>query len=216
MAKKSTRKSARPLPHDSGTKPSDRAYPAEPDELEDQQQRLKKAAAMGAQALKLPAPATTPDLRPAPAPTPSPPLTTLAAVWPTSASAQPASQSVQPVAQPTKIPVQWQPTPAPGKAAAAVAEAPLPTASPKIKVSFVLLDLGAEQVSLSGDFNGWSPDATPMKRTEDGHWETTVELAPGRYQYKFVVDGKWIPDPLAHKNVWNQHGTLNSILEIRA
>ena len=48
-----------------------------------------------------------------------------------------------------------------------------------------------------------------------GTWETTVELAPGRYQYKFVVDGQWIPDPLAHDNVWNQHGTLNSVVEVR-
>jgi len=84
------------------------------------------------------------------------------------------------------------------------------------KVSFVVLDLGAKHVSLSGEFNGWSPNATLMKRHEDGHWETTVTLAPGRYEYKFVVDGHWLPDPLAHEHVWNQHGTLNSVIEIRA
>jgi 1,4-alpha-glucan branching enzyme len=89
-------------------------------------------------------------------------------------------------------------------------------ASPRVEVSFVLVDLGAKQVSLSGDFNGWSPDATPMRRDSSGHWETTVELAPGRYQYKFVVDGEWVPDPLARENVWNQHGTLNSVVEVRA
>jgi len=83
-------------------------------------------------------------------------------------------------------------------------------------VSFALLDLGAKQVSLSGDFNGWSPDAIPMKQQEDGHWETTVDLAPGPYQFKFVVEGQWIPDPLAHDNVWNQHGTLNSVIEVHA
>ena len=26
----------------------------------------------------------------------------------------------------------------------------------------------------------------------------------------------WIPDPLAHENVCNQHGTLNSVIEVRA
>ena len=215
MAKKSTRKSARPLPPDSGTKPSDRVYPVEPEELEDQQQRLKKAAAMGAQALKPPASATTNDLQRTTAPAPPVPLTPLAALWPTSAPVQAASQSAQPVAEPTKIPVAWQPTPAPGKAAA-VAEAPKPTASPKVKVTFVLVDLGAKQVALSGDFNGWSPNATPMRRDSSGHWETTLDLVPGRYQYKFVVDGEWVPDPLAHENVWNQHGTLNSVVEVRA
>jgi 1,4-alpha-glucan branching enzyme len=82
-------------------------------------------------------------------------------------------------------------------------------------VSFVLVDLGAKQVALSGDFNGWSPDETPMKRHEHGHWETTVELAPGRYQYKFVVDGRWEVDPAAHNHVPNEHGSLNSVVEVR-
>jgi len=90
------------------------------------------------------------------------------------------------------------------------------TAAKTVKVSFVLLDLGAKQVSLSGEFNGWSPNATPMKRESNGHWEASVDLAPGRYHYKFVVDGEWIPDPLAGENVWNQHGTLNSVIEVKA
>ena len=55
-----------------------------------------------------------------------------------------------------------------------------------------------------------------MRRHSDGHWETTVDLAPGRYEYKFVRDGEWIPDLLAHENVWNQHGTLNSVVEVLA
>ena len=91
-----------------------------------------------------------------------------------------------------------------------------PPGSPKVKVAFALLDLSAKGVSLSGDFNGWSPDAAPMKRDDAGHWETTVALAPGRYEYKFVVDGEWIPDPLAHEHVWNLHGTLNSVIQVRA
>ena len=99
---------------------------------------------------------------------------------------------------------------------AVVAPAPKTTATRSVKVSFVLIDLGAKQVSLCGDFNGWSPTATAMRRDSSGHWETTVDLAPGRYQYKFVADGQWIPDPLAHENVWNQHGTLNSVIEVRA
>lgn len=94
--------------------------------------------------------------------------------------------------------------------------APVQAAAKTVNVKFVLLDLGAKQVSLSGDFNGWLPTATPMKRDEGGHWETTVALAPGRYEYKFVVGGEWIPDPLARENVWNCHGTLNSVIEVRA
>ena len=90
----------------------------------------------------------------------------------------------------------------------------MPPATPRIAVTFVLPEPDAKHVSLSGEFNGWSPDATPLQRHEGGHWETTIALAPGRYQYKFVVDGQWIPDPLASEHVRNQHGTLNSVIEV--
>jgi hypothetical protein len=235
MAKKFLKKATKQLAPEAGAKQSVSAYPAEPHELNGQRHRLKNAAA-GAEALKSSAPAVTPDLHPAPAAVSPPPLTPLAALWPTHAPAQGASkpsqapaQKVQggpvkaaapyaspvPAAQPAKLPIQWEPTTSLGKAAA-VAESPKPTATRSVKVSFVLLDLGAKQVSLSGEFNGWSPNATPMKRDEAGHWEATLQLAPGRYQYKFILDGEWIPDPLARENVWNQHGTLNSVVEVRA
>ena len=236
MAKKSLKKATKQLAPEAGAKQSDRAYPAEPHELNGQRQRLKKAAAVGAEALKSSAAAATPALHPAPAPVSPAPLTPVAALWPTPAPAQEASKPSQaparevpagpvkaapplpspaPAARPAKLPVQWEPTLSPGKAAV-VAEAPMPPASPRVKVSFVLLDLGAKQVSLSGDFNGWSPNATPMRRDSSGHWETTLDLVPGRYQYKFVVDGEWVPDPFARENVWNRHGTLNSVVEVRA
>jgi len=94
-------------------------------------------------------------------------------------------------------------------------EAALRPGSPRVKVPFVLPEPAAERVSLSGEFNGWSPDRHPMKRQENGHWAATVELAPGRYEYKYVRDGEWIPDPLAQEHVWNRYGTLNSVLEVR-
>jgi hypothetical protein len=123
--------------------------------------------------------------------------------------------SSAPAAQPVKLPIKWEPPKLPGEAAA-FSEAPLPPASPRIKITFVLPKPDASHVTLSGEFNGWSPNATPMKRHEDGRWETTLALAPGRYQYKFIADGQWIPDPRAHENVWNQHGTLNSVIEVRS
>jgi len=95
-------------------------------------------------------------------------------------------------------------------------QAPAVAALPSVKVTFILLEPEAKRVSVCGDFNGWVTDATPLEQHEGGHWEATVALAPGRYEYKFVIDGHWIPDPLAHENVWNQHGTLNSVIEVRA
>lgn len=51
-----------------------------------------------------------------------------------------------------------------------------------------------KQVQLAGDMNDWVPSRNPM-RLNDKVWETDVLVNPGKYQYKFVVDGTWIPDP---------------------
>ncbi len=95
-------------------------------------------------------------------------------------------------------------------------EAPPTTAAQTVKVTFVLIEPHAKHVSLCGDFNGWASNVTPMKRQGNELWEMAIALAPGRYEYKFVVDGEWMPDPLARENVWNCHGTLNSVVEVRA
>jgi 1,4-alpha-glucan branching enzyme len=81
--------------------------------------------------------------------------------------------------------------------AAVAASAAKPIAHKTLSVSFALHKPDAKRVLLSGEFNGWSPTATPMTRYNDGHWETTVALAPGRYQYKLIVDAEWIADQRA-------------------
>jgi hypothetical protein len=52
----------------------------------------------------------------------------------------------------------------------------------------------ATQVYLSGTFNNWSTMEHRMHKTGDG-WEISIPLAPGGFEYKFIVDGKWITDP---------------------
>ena len=113
---------------------------------------------------------------------------------------------------PTKI--VGRPEQAKTQEVAVVAQAPIPTGPCKVQVRFVLADLGAKQVALSGEFNDWSTDKTRMTRNASGHWEATLDLEPGRYEYKFVVDGQWVPDPLAYETVGNPHGTLNSVMEV--
>jgi len=54
----------------------------------------------------------------------------------------------------------------------------------------------ASAVSVVGDFNGWNPSTTPLRRTIDGHaWIGAVPLQPGRHTYAFVIDGVVTPDP---------------------
>jgi 1,4-alpha-glucan branching enzyme len=109
------------------------------------------------------------------------------------------------------------PTPeTPMTACAPLATLPPPKAPQTVQVTFAFLEPQAREVSVSGVFNGWATQGVPLSRKSNGLWETSLALPPGRYEYKFVVDGEWLPDPNAHENVFNEHGTLNSVVEVRA
>ena len=84
-------------------------------------------------------------------------------------------------------------------------------------VRFVLVRPGAQQVSLVGDFNGWSREAMPLQAADDGSvWTLSVPLAPGRYEYAFVVDGQqWVADPSA-RAVRDEFGGETSVLRLSA
>lgn len=72
-------------------------------------------------------------------------------------------------------------------------------------------------VSVAGTFNGWSRDATPMRRGADGVWAATATLAPGTWDYKFVLDGAlWLSDPRNAETVDDGNGGLNSRLRLGA
>jgi 1,4-alpha-glucan branching enzyme len=83
-------------------------------------------------------------------------------------------------------------------------------------IDFVLEYNGAEHVYVCGDFNDWHPTCLRMIGNPDaGLWEKRLTLPPGRYEYKFVVDGNWLHDPDARENVSNIFGSLNSVVEVR-
>lgn len=85
-------------------------------------------------------------------------------------------------------------------------------AAKKIEVVFTLKYPQAREVYLCGDFNRWSPGRDRMfLRSGMGCWEKRVTLAPGRYEYKFLVDGQWVHDAGAPENRPNIHGSLNSV-----
>jgi len=41
-----------------------------------------------------------------------------------------------------------------------------------------------------------------------------IPLMPGRYEYKFIVDGQWREDPENPNHRIGDHGQNNSILEV--
>ncbi|MDH4043166.1 MAG: glycogen-binding domain-containing protein, partial [Gemmatimonadota bacterium] len=92
-----------------------------------------------------------------------------------------------------------------------------PAAAPgTILVRFELRVPQAERVALAGTFNGWSDSSIVFARAgEADQWTVTVALAPGRYQYLFVVDGeRWMPDPKAHAQIEDEFGQMNSLLVV--
>ena len=78
-------------------------------------------------------------------------------------------------------------------------------------------DPGASDVRIAGDFNGWVPDkgVRSLIESEDGTrvWTKILELPPGQYEYRYVVDGEWREDP---ENAEDQAGgQARSVLVVR-
>lgn len=115
---------------------------------------------------------------------------------------------------------QKQPPPAPAAPAPAAQQpvkppaGPIPEAARIWNVEFSLRAPAAQRVFVAGEFNNWSATATPMRKGANGQWVVTVPLKPGRYQYKFVVDGKWLPDPDNPMQVDDGYGGKNSVVVV--
>ena len=48
----------------------------------------------------------------------------------------------------------------------------------------------------------------------DGRWRKELVLPPGVYEYRLVVDGEWMTDPLGQATSPNPFGGLNSVLNV--
>ncbi|MBA4388154.1 MAG: glycoside hydrolase [Verrucomicrobia bacterium] len=71
------------------------------------------------------------------------------------------------------------------------------------------------EVFVAGTFNNWNPAQARIKeKNGDGIYRTSILLAQGRYEYKFVVNGVWCADPNNRDSAMNEHGTLNSVLTV--
>jgi chromosome partitioning protein len=74
---------------------------------------------------------------------------------------------------------------------------------------------GAQRVQLAADFNNWSPQETELGREgSDGSFAVTLNLGPGHYRYRYVVDGRWTQDPHNEYVESNPYGELNSVVEV--
>lgn len=67
------------------------------------------------------------------------------------------------------------------------------------KTTFYYYGPTAKSVQLAGNMTTpvWGDGAKDMEyNAETGYWSIALELEPGSYEYKFIVDNAWIQDPL--------------------
>jgi hypothetical protein len=93
-------------------------------------------------------------------------------------------------------------------------KAPVPPVSPLKKVPLKIKADGAKEVVLTGDFTQWAKDQIRLTPTAAGEWITVLELAPGEYQYRLIVDGEWRDHSEAPKKIGNPFGTQNCVLTV--
>jgi 1,4-alpha-glucan branching enzyme len=88
-------------------------------------------------------------------------------------------------------------------------------AGAKKRVAFEVRCAAGSTVFLAASFNDWSPLAKAMVDAAGaGVFTATCMLAPGSYEYKFVVNGEWTVDPANPNFVVNALGTLNSVVQV--
>lgn len=84
-----------------------------------------------------------------------------------------------------------------------------------VKVTFVVLMSQCDRpVSVVGDFNGWDPLATPLRKRSNGTRSASVELPTGTtHRFKYLAeDGEWFCDDDADGLVENDYASVDSLL----
>jgi hypothetical protein len=100
------------------------------------------------------------------------------------------------------------------------ATAPGPQITPAGVVRFNFQPQGrVKKIYLAGNFNGWNPsndDYLLSDEDGDGIYSITINLEPGTYQYKFVIDSRWTKDPNAPGSHPDGFGGQNGKFEVPA
>lgn len=84
-----------------------------------------------------------------------------------------------------------------------------------VRVTFEIpASLWADRINLVGDFNNWDPCASPFQRMRNGVWRVTLDLpAWQRYEFRYLIDGRWSTDFHADGCAKSKFQSLNSFVE---
>jgi cyclomaltodextrinase / maltogenic alpha-amylase / neopullulanase len=89
------------------------------------------------------------------------------------------------------------------------------SAKQKTTFNFSDPDKKYSRVQIKGEINQWNPKLGEMNY-KDGTWTTSFNLAPGQYQYLFMLDGKETLDPANTDSIDNNIGGYNSLITIKS
>jgi len=70
----------------------------------------------------------------------------------------------------------------------------------------------AKEVKIKGSWNGWKEEE--MKKNKKGLFNKRKKLAPGRYEFGYLIDGEWVIDESC-ESINSPFGSKNSILEVK-
>ncbi len=82
------------------------------------------------------------------------------------------------------------------------------------QIEFTFRAPEAKKVYIVGTFNDWNTKSIPMKKGKDGTWRIMVKLSPGKYEYKYFVDGTWVQDIPGAEMTPNPFGTNNCVIDV--
>ena len=82
-------------------------------------------------------------------------------------------------------------------------------------VDFRIFAPMAKKVYLAGCFNSWKANSISAKKDAKGNWTAKINLHPGKYEYRFIVDGNWVNDPNCKNFSSNNLGSQNCIMEVK-
>ncbi|GLT55815.1 hypothetical protein SLA2020_289030 [Shorea laevis] len=80
-----------------------------------------------------------------------------------------------------------------------------------LRTAYIVWPNSASEVLLAGSFDGWATQRK-MERSRTGVFSLYLKLYPGKYEIKFIVDGKWMIDPL--RPIVHNNGHENNLLII--